>query len=224
MQNKIVLSIQNISKNFKQGDDFISVLSDISINLYEAETLSLIGTSGSGKTTLLHIAGLLENKDCGLISCMGKIVPDNESKRTRIRREYFGFVYQFHHLIEEFNALENVMIAQKIKGKTDEKYAKETLERLGLSSRMKHFPSQLSGGEQQRVAISRALVNRPKIILADEPTGNLDNDTSESVFSDLIKFVKEDKASAFIVTHNTELAMKMDRVIKLNHREIEVIK
>lgn len=214
---QIILSLKNISKNFKQGRNNLSVLKNINFNLFEKQSVSLMGSSGSGKTTLLQIAGLLDSQDSGVVECMTEVVQNSESKKTELRKKYFGFIYQFHYLLNEFNAIENVMIAQRIKGEIKEKKAKETLERLGLSNRMQHFPYQLSGGEQQRVAIARAIASNPKIILADEPTGNLDNDTSNEVFNDLMRIVREENASLFIVTHNADLASRVDVSLKLDH-------
>ncbi len=216
---KPTLSLKKISKSFKQGSQTLEVLKEINLDIMPGEIVALIGPSGSGKSTMLQIAGLLDRPSKGeiLLDDM-KCSKLGDGMRTALRRDYLGFVYQYHNLLADFDATENVMLPQLIAG-VDTKTAREKsrwlLERLGLSKRLKHRPAELSGGEQQRVAIARALANSPKLLLADEPTGNLDPKTSESVFLELLSIVKETGLSALIATHNFELADKMDRKVKL---------
>ena len=214
-----VLRLEHLERGFTQGDRRIDVLKEASAAFYPGETVALLGPSGAGKSTLLHIAGLLERPDSGAVlldgvDC-GKL-SDNE--RTRVRRMDVGFVYQFHHLLPEFSALENVMLPQLILGRTKseaEARAKSLLEMLGLKDRWDHRPAELSGGEQQRVAIARAVANQPKLLLADEPTGNLDPSTAERVFEELLRLVSEEGVAAVVATHNLELAARMDRTLRL---------
>lgn len=212
-----VLELKNISKAYKQGENKLQVLSNISLAVNKGESLGILGQSGCGKSTLLHIAGLLDNPDSGEVLINGKkcgLLSDY--KRTMVRREDVGFIYQFHHLLPEFTALENIMVPQIIagKGKAEaKKKAEGYLSDLGITARAKHRPSELSGGEQQRVAIARALANDPKIILADEPTGNLDPGTANGVFDLLLNLVDKSGLSIVIVTHNTDLVKKLDRVM-----------
>jgi len=214
-----VLRVEHLERGFTQGDRRIDVLKEASASFYPGETVALLGPSGAGKSTLLHIAGLLERPDSGAvmidgIDC-GKL---NDSDRTRVRRLEVGFVYQFHHLLPEFSALENVMLPQLImdRARPDaESRAKELLELLGLQDRWDHRPAELSGGEQQRVAIARAVANQPKILLADEPTGNLDPHTAERVFDELMRLVSEEGVAAVVATHNLDLAARMDRTLRL---------
>lgn len=216
---EVVLELKGIRKSFKQGKEDLEVLRSIDFRIFKGESVALIGPSGAGKSTLLNICGLLEGADTGDILLGGKICKGlTDEERTTFRRDYIGFVYQNHNLLPEFSAIENVIIPQLIAGekyKLAKERSKNLLMRLGLSSRLKHQPSELSGGEQQRVAIARSLANKPKLLLADEPTGNLDPQTSEIVFSELIGLVKETGLSAFIATHNKDLADRMDRVVKL---------
>jgi len=213
------LRLEKLDRGFTQGDRRIDVLKEACATFYPGETVALLGPSGAGKSTLLHIAGLLEQPDSGAViidgvDC-GKLA-DNE--RTRMRRMEVGFVYQFHHLLPEFTALENVMLPQLILGLSKsqaEERARSLLELLGLKDRWDHRPSELSGGEQQRVAIARAVANRPKILLADEPTGNLDPSTAGRVFEELMRLVSEEGVAAVIATHNLELAARMDRTLRL---------
>ena len=216
---KPTLSLKKISKSFKQGSQNLEVLKGVDLEIMPGEIVALIGPSGSGKSTLLQIAGLLDRPSKGEIllddmKC-GKL---GDGMRTALRRDYLGFVYQYHNLLADFDATENVMLPQLIAGinaRTAREKSRWLLERLGLGKRLKHRPAELSGGEQQRVAIARALANTPKLLLADEPTGNLDPKTSESVFLELLSIVKETGLSALIATHNFELADKMDRKVKL---------
>ncbi len=219
MNNRVVLSLQNVGKSFLQGKVTLTVLSEASLDIMAGEVVGLIGPSGSGKSTLLQIAGLLDSPGSG------KVIINNidctkadDVLRTSTRRNEIGFIYQMHHLLPEFTALENVVMPQLIAGKSSkeaQKNATEILKFLGLGARMKHRPSELSGGEQQRVAIARAIVNKPALLLADEPTGNLDPETSADVFELLLKTAKSIGLAMLIVTHNHELASKMDRVVTL---------
>lgn len=216
-----ILEIKNLKRSYKQGGRVISILKDVKASIYSGEAVALVGPSGAGKSTLLHITGLLEQPDSGSIFIRGKDCSQlNDDDRTSIRRRDIGFIYQFHQLLPEFSALENVVLPQMILGiprKDAEVRAQDLLSRMGLSERLHHRPSQLSGGEQQRTAICRALANKPKLILADEPTGNLDPHTSELVFKDLINFFRKEGVAALIATHNFELAGRMDRVLKMEN-------
>lgn len=214
-----VLEVKKVVKTFKQGSQKLEVLRGVDLDIQAGEVVALLGPSGAGKSTMLQIAGLLEQPTKGEIYLSGqKCSKLNDMMRTLLRRDYIGFVYQYHNLLGDFDALENVMIPQLIAGKKKkeaEDRAKWLLSRLGLEKRLKHRPAALSGGEQQRVAIARALANAPKLLLADEPTGNLDPKTSDIVFSELVTIVKETGLSALIATHNYELADKMDRKVML---------
>lgn len=219
-----VIELKKVSKTFKQGVQKLEVLRGVDLEIKAGEVVALLGPSGSGKSTMLQISGLLEQPTKGEIYIDGqKCSKLNDTLRTLMRRDYLGFVYQYHNLLPDFDALENVMLPQLIAGKKTkeaEDNAKNLLSRLGLEKRLKHRPSALSGGEQQRVAIARALANAPKLLLADEPTGNLDPKTSDIVFAELIKIVKETGLSALIATHNFELADKMDRKVMLKDGKI----
>ena len=214
-----VLEVKKVVKTFKQGSQKLEVLRSVDLDIQVGEVVALLGPSGAGKSTMLQIAGLLEQPTKGEIYLNGqKCSRLNDVMRTMLRRDYIGFVYQYHNLLGDFDALENVMIPQLIAGKKKkeaEDRAKWLLSRLGLEKRLKHRPAALSGGEQQRVAIARALANAPKLLLADEPTGNLDPKTSDIVFAELVTIVKETGLSALIATHNYELADKMDRKVML---------
>ncbi len=217
--NNLSLALKNINKTFRQGNEVLEVLKNINLEIKPKEIVSLIGPSGSGKSTLLQIAGLLENPTDGEVWINGENCTGNSDNiRTLLRRDYLGFVYQYHNLLPDFNAVENVIIPQLIAGvkyKEAQEKAMWLLQRLGLAEREEHRPAELSGGEQQRVAIARALANTPKLLLADEPTGNLDPNTSDNVFLTLLEVVKETGLSALIATHNIDLAHKMDRVVSL---------
>jgi lipoprotein-releasing system ATP-binding protein len=195
----------------------LDVFHNLELTLRSGEVVALVGPSGAGKSSLLHMAGLLEAPTAGEIYIAGSAASKlDERTRTRIRRDMIGFVYQAHHLLPEFTALENVILPQRIAGKpraAAEANAKRLLTQMGLGERMTHRPSQLSGGEQQRVAIARALANNPRILLADEPTGNLDPRTSGGVFDALVALVRSEGLAALIATHNVELASKMDRAL-----------
>ena len=215
-----VLRLENITRLYREGEGQLEVFSGLNLSVSEGEIVALVGPSGAGKSSLLHIAGLLEAPSSGEIFIQGEAtssLPDSE--RTRIRRDRVGFVYQAHHLLPEFDALENVVLPQMIAGRSKAEAAKEAarlLETLGLGQRLSHRPGQLSGGEQQRVAIARALANKPRLLLADEPTGNLDPKTSGGVFDALIEITRAQGLAALIATHNFELAGRMDRVLMLH--------
>jgi lipoprotein-releasing system ATP-binding protein len=214
-----VLHLERLERAYTQGNRRIDVLKGTSASFYAGETVALLGPSGAGKSTLLHIAGLLERPDRGSVLINGVDcgkLSDNE--QTRMRRMEVGFVYQFHHLLPEFSALENVVLPQLILGlarSEAETRGKEMLKSLGLEERWDHRPAQLSGGEQQRVAIARAVANDPKVLLADEPTGNLDPPTAERVFQQLLKLVRQSGVAAVVATHNLDLAARMDRTLRL---------
>ncbi len=214
-----VLKLDGLHRSFRQGEREITVLSGASAEIHAGEAVALVGPSGAGKSTLLHIAGLLETPDSGAVTIAGKECAKlDDDARTRIRRADVGFIYQFHQLLPEFSALENVILPQMILGvkrRDAELRARELLSILGLAHRLDHRPAQLSGGEQQRTAICRALANKPKLILADEPTGNLDPRTSELVFHELIDLFRKEGVAALIATHNFDLARRMDRVLRL---------
>lgn len=217
-----ILTLQNIQRSFSQAEQVVSVLNDVNLSLEPGEIVGLVGSSGSGKSTLLHIAGLLDLPTSGAIFLKGKEVKNKHY--TKMRLQNIGFVYQFHHLLPELTALENVIIPQRIAGKSwpkAQKKAQDLLEQVGLSHRLDFLPEKLSGGEKQRVAVARALANEPCLILADEPTGNLDDDTTEVVFSYMINLVRAQKAAALIATHDQVLAQRMDRVLKLHHGFLE---
>lgn len=220
MSKSPVLELKNVTRTYLQGTATLEVFRGISLSLMPGELVALVGPSGAGKSSLLHMAGLLEAPTSGEVFVEGaaaSALPDAE--RTRIRRDTIGFVYQAHHLLPEFSALENVVMPQRIAGKaraTAERDATHILAHLGLGQRLTHRPSQLSGGEQQRVAIARALANRPRILLADEPTGNLDSRTASGVFDALVELVRSEGLAALVATHNLELAARMDRSLLLH--------
>ncbi|MES2292112.1 MAG: ABC transporter ATP-binding protein [Pseudomonadota bacterium] len=214
-----MLRLENVSRRYKEGEGQLEVFRDLNMSLQAGEIVALVGPSGVGKSSLLHMAGLLEAPSGGEIYIHGAAVSRlPEQERTRIRRDMIGFVYQAHHLLPEFDALENVVLPQMIAGKTRAEAAQEAkrlLTSLGLGERLTHRPAQLSGGEQQRVAIARALANRPRILLADEPTGNLDPRTSGGVFDALLQITRAEGLAALIATHNVQLAARMDRSLVL---------
>jgi lipoprotein-releasing system ATP-binding protein len=213
------LHLQDLQRAYAQGSRVIEVLRGATASLYAGETVALLGPSGAGKSTLLHIAGLLERPDGGAVVINGvDCVKLGDSERTRMRRSEIGFVYQFHHLLPEFSALENIVLPQLILGLSRaeaEERASQLLDSLGIAERGDHRPAQLSGGEQQRVAIARAVANGPRLLLADEPTGNLDPPTAERVFEQLLSLVRQSGVAALIATHNLELAARMDRTLRL---------
>jgi lipoprotein-releasing system ATP-binding protein len=220
-----ILALRGVERVYKTEAGDLPVLRGVDIDVYPGEVVGLIGPSGSGKSSLLHSAGLLERPDAGLVALEGRDCSKlSERVRTRIRLGTVGFVYQFHHLLPEFSALENVAMPLTIAGKRRkeaEARAKELLEGLGLGHRIHHQPAQMSGGEQQRVAIARAMANRPRLLLADEPTGNLDPATSAAVFQSLYQVAREQGVAALIATHNMELARYMDRVVALKDGHLE---
>ena len=219
MNNTPILQLQNIKRWFGDGENRLYVLNGVNLTINAGEIVALTGPSGSGKSTLLYQTGLLDTPSSGQIFLSGQACAEmKENQRTLMRRKYLGFVYQAHLLLPDFTALENVMMPLLIAGvskKQAEERAEYLLSKMGLSHRLKHRSGEVSGGEQQRTAIARALANKPALLLADEPTGNLDPNTSEKVFSELLSLVRETGLSALIATHNPELAQKMDRRVHL---------
>lgn len=226
LEQDVLLKIENLEKTFEQGGRSLTIFKNLSLKVEKGELVALVGQSGSGKSTLLQLAGLLDKPTAGRITIDKRIVSDlNDAGRTELRRDFIGFVYQFHHLLPEFTAQENVALPQIIGGhkrKGAMEKAAHLLESLGLGKRLDHRPAKLSGGEQQRVAIARALANDPKLLLADEPTGNLDPGTSAEVFDILLRQVRERKIGALIATHNHALADQMDKVLELKAGKIAV--
>jgi lipoprotein-releasing system ATP-binding protein len=214
------LRLDKLVRVFHQGERRIAVLDGASVDIFPGQAVALVGPSGAGKSTLLHIAGLLETPDEGHVLIQGKDCSGmSDAERTRVRRVKMGFVYQFHQLLPEFSALENVSIPQMILGRSRKQAAvrsKHLLTSLGLGERVEHRPAELSGGEQQRTAIARALANEPRLVLADEPTGNLDPHTAEHVFDALVNLIRTTGVAALIATHNLDIARRMDRVITLD--------
>jgi lipoprotein-releasing system ATP-binding protein len=213
------LHLQAIERRYHQGDVTLEVLNGAELTIWPGQSVALIGPSGAGKSTLLHIAGLLEQPDGGEVFLDGVATSSlTDAERTRMRRTEIGFVYQFHHLLPEFSAVENVMLPQMVRGlarREARKRAAELLSYLGLKARLEHRPGELSGGEQQRVAIARAVANAPRLLLADEPTGNLDPRTSAHVFRTLEQLVRASGFAAIIATHNMELAERLDRRVTI---------
>ncbi|WP_376871745.1 ABC transporter ATP-binding protein [Albirhodobacter sp. R86504] len=215
------LDLNSISKTYNQGKPSeISVLRDVTLQIKAGEVVALVAPSGAGKSTLLHIAGLLDTADSGTVRLNDQdLSAANDKRRTQARRQDVGFIYQFHHLLPEFSALENIVLPQLANGVAQtaaEARARDLLAKVGLAARADHRPSELSGGEAQRVAFCRAMANKPTLLLADEPTGNLDPKTSDQVFAVLMDIVRETGLSALIATHNLELAHRMDRVLRLD--------
>lgn len=221
------LMLKDVRKNFQQGGGEIQVLQGVNLAIYPGEAVALVGPSGSGKSTLLQIAGLLDRADSGEIVVGGMALSDAaDATRTRLRRNEIGFVYQFHHLLPELTALENVSLPQRLAGLARDEADSRSLElltMLRLQDRASHFPSQLSGGEQQRVAIARSIANAPSLLIADEPTGNLDVKTGEEVWRLMQQLVHHTGLAALIATHNLELAARMDRIITLEEGKIKDI-
>ncbi len=219
------IALTGIQRGFGSGDTRIEVLRNVTLSLSAGEIVALTGQSGAGKSTLLHIAGLLEAPDAGEVSLAGEACSQlNDQRRTLLRRSYLGFIYQFHHLLPEFSALENVVLPQMVAGvskRAAREKAHELLASVGLAERTSHRPGQLSGGEQQRVAIARALANGPRVLLADEPTGNLDHHTADSVFDVLLDAVRGAGLAALIATHNSDLARRMDRAVTIRDGWLE---
>jgi lipoprotein-releasing system ATP-binding protein len=223
-----VLRLTGIAKSYNKGTPGeVVVLRGIDLSLAAGEIVALVAPSGAGKSTLLHIAGLLDKPDGGQVAIAGQdMAGQNDATRTAVRREDVGFVYQFHHLLPEFSALENVMLPQLANGvarAAAQDRAAELLGQVGLSARLSHRPAALSGGEQQRVAFCRALANAPRLLLADEPTGNLDPATSDQVFDTLLQLARQTGLSALIATHNLELAARMDRQIRLDAGQLDPV-
>jgi lipoprotein-releasing system ATP-binding protein len=221
---KPTLELRHVARSFSEGPSRLDVFLDVSIKVEPGEIVALVGQSGSGKSSLLHIAGLLEAPTSGEVFVAGQnCTALDDTSRTRVRRIGIGFVYQFHHLLPEFSALENVMMPQLIAGidkPSAQRRARELLERFGLAQRLDHRPAELSGGEQQRVAISRALANRPLLLLADEPTGNLDPKTSDQVHAEFLRVITEEGVGALVATHNVELARRMTRLVRLENGQL----
>ena len=219
-----ILFLHAVERTYRQGDEALHVLNGAELGIWPGQSVALVAPSGAGKSTLLHIAGLLEHPDHGDVYIDGRataILPDHE--RTRIRRNEIGFVYQSHHLLPEFSALENVMLPQMVRGLSKAEAAKragELLSYLGLRERLTHWPAELSGGEQQRVAIARAVANAPRILLADEPTGNLDVHTADHVFDALTQLVRASGVATIMATHNMELAARMDRRVTIRDGKV----
>lgn len=222
--NKTVLETRALTRIYHQAEESLTVLNNIDVKIESSEIVALVGPSGSGKSTFLQTVGLLDKATSGNIMIGDEnIAAMNDNVRTMTRRKFIGFVYQFHYLLPEFTALENVVIPQMIAGKKHkeaEEKAKELLKALKMDHRFEHRPARLSGGEQQRVAIARALANEPKLLLADEPTGNLDPETSETVFELLIDLVRNAGIGAVIATHNMQIAERMDRILELKGGKI----
>ncbi|MCC7036818.1 MAG: ABC transporter ATP-binding protein [Alphaproteobacteria bacterium] len=219
-----VLELKNVKRSFEQGGHHLHILNGVDLSISRGEVVALLGPSGSGKTTLLQIAGLLENPTSGDVIINGiKVESMADEYRTGLRRTQIGFVYQSHHLLSDFTALENLLLPQYIAEKAPKEAkdrAMDLLKKVGLEKRADHFPSQLSGGEQQRVAIARGLVNKPALLLADEPTGNLDPKTAEGVFQMMMQTIEDLQIGAMIVTHNHELAGRMHRVLELKNGKV----
>lgn len=216
---KNVLELKSVIKSYRQGKQNLEVLTGVNLEIKTGDIIALVGQSGAGKSTMLQIAGLLDKPTSGKVILDGiNVSKVSDDIRTNLRRDYVGFVYQYHNLLSDFSALENVMLPMIIANK-DKKIARDRacmlLEKMHLTHRLNHRPAELSGGEQQRVAIARALSNSPKLLLADEPTGNLDPNTAEDVFETLLDVIKETGLSALIATHNMELATKMNRQLRL---------
>lgn len=219
-----VILLKDVRRSFSQGGVTIDVLKGVDLAVGPGEIVGLLGPSGSGKSTMLQAVGLLEGGFTGSIRIAGEEAAKLSSNgRTQLRKTALGFIYQFHHLLPDFTACENVVLPQLILGRTREEAsdrADQLLSRLGLGQRLDHRPSQLSGGEQQRVAVARALANRPKVVLADEPTGNLDEATADIVFQEFLHLVREEGSAALVATHNERLATRMDRVVRLHDGRI----
>ena len=223
--NDPVLRLRGLTRSFEQGGVRIDVLRGVDLAVMPGEIVALLGPSGSGKSTLLQAVGLLEGGFGGEIAIAGNAAQKSDAHaRTLLRRDHLGFVYQFHHLLPDFNARENVVLPQLVADvprEAAEARAEELLTALGLGHRLEHRPSQLSGGEQQRVAVARGLANRPKLVLADEPTGNLDEATSDKVLEQFLELVRGEGSAALVATHNERLAARMDRVVRLHDGKLD---
>ena len=222
-----VVKLVGVERTYRQGEKHLHVLQGADLRILPGEIVALVGPSGAGKSTLLHIAGLLEDPDQGEVTVTGQECSQlSDDERTALRRTKIGFVYQFHHLLPEFSAVENIMIplmANGIEKRRARDAAFKLVEGVGLSDRSSHRPAQLSGGEQQRVAIARALSNSPMVLLADEPTGNLDNQTALGVFQLLQELVRDRELGALVATHNLDLARKMDRILRLENGLLKTV-
>lgn len=220
----VILQTKDLTRVYHQAGESLTVLHNVEVAIHSGEIVALVGPSGSGKSTFLQTVGLLDQATSGHLSIDGQSIEDmNDKQRTMMRRQFIGFVYQFHYLLPEFTALENVVIPQMVAGvkrKEAVEKAEHLLASLKMDHRLEHRPARLSGGEQQRVAIARALANDPKLLLADEPTGNLDPETSETVFELLIDLVRECGIGAVIATHNMQIAERMDRILELKSGKI----
>ncbi|MGJ0453100.1 MAG: ABC transporter ATP-binding protein [Methylocystis sp.] len=225
--SEAVLELRSIARHYREGAARLDILMDVNLSIYPGETVALLAPSGAGKSTLLHIAGLLERQDGGeVLIANAPTSRMSDAERTRLRRPTVGFIYQFHHLLPEFSALENVALPQMINGLSGNEArlrAQQLLDYLRLGPRASHRPSELSGGEQQRVAIARAVANAPHLLLADEPTGNLDPRTAEHVFGTLLALARSTGLAALIATHNMELAKQMDRRVTLRDGRVELL-
>ena len=226
--SKDILRLQGIDKAYNRGlDGEVTVLKGLNLAIAPAQVVALVAPSGAGKSTLLHIAGLLDTADSGQLEIDGVNMCGLDGKaRTVLRRQDIGFIYQFHHLLPEFSALENIVIPQlanNVAPAQARDYAMDLLAKVGIADRAGHRPAALSGGEQQRVAFCRALANRPKLLLADEPTGNLDPATSDTVFTMLLELVRDTGLSALIATHNIDLADRMDQILRLDQGQISIV-
>lgn len=223
-----VIRLTDVTRSFEQGGVRIDVLRGVNLEVNPGEIVGLLGPSGSGKSTMLQAIGLLEGGFGGKIEIAGIDASRlGKDSRAAVRRDHIGFVYQFHHLLPDFNAMENVVLPQMVAGRAREEAdmrAKVLLDALGLGARLDHRPSQLSGGEQQRVAVARALANKPQLVLADEPTGNLDEATADRVFREFLGLVREEGSAALVATHNERLASAMDRVVRLHDGVLEQLK
>ncbi|SEA22001.1 ABC transporter ATP-binding protein [Rubrimonas cliftonensis] len=222
MSEAPALALQGVARTYGRGETAVAVLRGVDLAVAGGEIVALVAPSGAGKSTLLQIAGLLDSADAGVVSVGGRAAT-GDAERTALRREAIGFVYQFHHLLPEFTALENVMLPQFAAGvprRDAEARARALLEAVGLTPRAGHRPAELSGGEQQRVAVARALANRPRLILADEPTGNLDPETAARVFEVMTQAVRSEGAGALVATHNPDLAARMDRTVTLREGRV----
>jgi lipoprotein-releasing system ATP-binding protein len=224
MNEPPALQLDSVERRYRQGEAELTILNGASLSVWPGESVALIAPSGAGKSTLLHIAGLLEHADAGEVTISERATSKlSDAERTAIRRTEIGFIYQFHHLLPEFTALENVMLPQMIQGLDKEEAkarAEDLLGYLGLGDRLTHRPAELSGGEQQRIAIARAVANAPRVLLADEPTGNLDTHTADHVFGTLTKLVRATELAAVIATHNLELASRMSRRVTIREGQV----
>ncbi|CAI9119641.1 ABC transporter ATP-binding protein [Brytella acorum] len=222
--SETALSMAGITRRYRSGDETLTILANAGFELSAGEIVALVAPSGTGKSTLLHLAGLLEAPQHGTVAIGGRQAANlSDNGRTALRRDEIGFVYQFHHLLPEFTARENVMLPQMIAGvgrRDAHTRADDLLKRFGLGHRLDSMPGKMSGGEKQRAAIARALANRPRVLLADEPTGNLDTNTSDLVFGELLRIVREEGAAALIATHNEALAARMDRTVTLHEGQV----